>query len=67
MVNGLIHFQNKGLVEPSSSLLGAYKYAPISNELDAVVSETAQAYADRRVAIVNLIFSKSAAQNHPDA
>lgn len=67
MASGLIHFQNKGLVQPSNSLLGAYRYAPVSSELDAVVNETARAYADRRVAMVNLIFSKSTAQNHPDA
>lgn len=66
MAGGLIHFQNKGLVQPSNSLLGAYRYAPLARELEIVVNETAQTYVDKRVAIVNLIFSKTATSNHPE-
>jgi hypothetical protein len=60
MASGLIHFQNRGLVKPSGSLLGAYRYAPVRPELEMVIDKTAQEYADKRVAIVNLIFSKTA-------
>jgi len=67
MAGGLIHFQNRGLVQPSNSLLGAYRYAPVAKELEALVDETAQTYSDKRVAIVNLIFSKTVATNHPEA
>lgn len=66
MAGGLIHFQNRGLVQPSDSLLGAYRYAPAARELEAVVDETAQTYVDKRVAIVNLIFSKTTVQNNPE-
>jgi hypothetical protein len=66
MAGCLIHFQNRGIARQSESLLGAYRYAPVSAELEAVIDETAQTYANRRVAIVNLIFS-TAGINNPDA
>lgn len=66
MANGLMHFQNLGLVQSSNSLLGAYRYAPAAKELEKLVDETAETYAFKRVAIVNLIFSKAATQNNPD-
>ncbi|MDZ4833047.1 MAG: hypothetical protein SGJ27_04530 [Candidatus Melainabacteria bacterium] len=60
MAGGLIHFQSRGLVQPSNTLLGAYKYEPVQREIEAIVEQTAQTYANKRVAIVNLIFSRNA-------
>lgn len=35
-----------------------YRYAPKSAELDAAVTKLDQAYSDRRVTVISLIFSK---------
>jgi hypothetical protein len=36
----------------------AYRYAPASGQLDAIVASVAAAYASHRVSIIGLIFSK---------
>jgi predicted transcriptional regulator len=38
-----------------------YRYAPRTSELAGVLDELARAYADRRVTVISLIFSKPAA------
>ena len=37
---------------------GAYRYAPRTGDLDVAAGELAEAYAVRRIAITNLIFSR---------
>ena len=67
MATGLIHFEKLGLVQPSGSLLGAYQYAPLDRGQELVIDQTAQTYASKRVAIVNMIFSKTTEINSLDS
>jgi predicted transcriptional regulator len=49
----------RGLVAANGS--PTYVYAPTSLEGDSVVTKLATTYSERRVAVINLIFSKPAA------
>jgi two-component SAPR family response regulator len=48
---------------------GHYQYAPKSTEMDALIGELAQLYQERRVTIINLIYSApmQKLQNFADA
>ncbi len=48
----------KGLLETTDGSPPDYRYAPRTPELDAAVADLAKAYADRRVTVIGLIFSK---------
>jgi hypothetical protein len=53
-------FSRSGLSSAERLDPPVYFYAPISKELEAVVESLAKIYAERRVAIIQLIFSKPA-------
>jgi hypothetical protein len=46
-----------GLLAVTSESEPRYQYAPVSSELDQLVAELAQLYLERRVTIINLIYS----------
>jgi hypothetical protein len=48
-------FMRLGLITEESS--GCYRYAPIDNELDAIVTELVHLYASRPLAVIREIFS----------
>ena len=48
----------RGLVEAMSGSPTQFRYAPRAPELDQAVADLAKAYADRRVTVIGLIFSK---------
>lgn len=54
----LLELCRKGLLKCNEASTRLFRYAPASPELDATVSDLAQAYATRRVTIISLIFSK---------
>jgi hypothetical protein len=55
--SGLKDFERSGLVGPSYVEPQAYVYAPRTPQLREAVEQTGKAYGERRVAIINLIFS----------
>ena len=48
----------KGLLEAGDGPPPHYRYAPRTPELGAAVADLARGYADRRVTVIGLIFSK---------
>lgn len=48
----------RGLLAPAPDAPGAYRYAPHPPELDATVVQLSKDYAERRVTVITLIFSK---------
>ena len=56
----MAHFATNGILEISSpnGVEPAYRYNPNSPDLVAAIDEVAKAYAERRVSVINLIFSK---------
>lgn len=50
----------RGLLQCSNSTARQYHYQPQSADLDAAVAGLAHAYADRRVSVINLIYSRPA-------
>lgn len=59
----------RGLLRCSDPPQRLYHYAPASPDLDSAVTGLAQAYENRRVTIINLIYSKppDAIRNFADA
>lgn len=55
--SGINDFEKNGLVGPSYVEPKSYVYAPRTTELRDAVEQTGKAYGERRVAIINLIFS----------
>ena len=49
---------SRGLLAPSADVAGAFRYAPASPQLDLAVVQLARDYAERRVTVITLIFSK---------
>jgi len=55
----LVDLHRLGLLETSSEDQGtSYRFRPESPNLDALIVALAKAYAERRVSLINLIFSK---------
>jgi hypothetical protein len=50
----------QGLLRCTAEPAQAYEYGPSTPELDAAVAALAVAYADRRVSVISLIYSKPA-------
>jgi predicted ArsR family transcriptional regulator len=48
----------RGLLEAAVGSPPSYRYAPRTPALEAAVADLARAYADRRVTVIGLIFSK---------
>jgi hypothetical protein len=48
----------RGLAAPATDAPAAFRYAPAPPELDGTVVQLAKDYAERRVTIITLIFSK---------
>jgi hypothetical protein len=48
----------KGILSCNSESESSYKFAPRTPEIDTTVGQLAAAYADRRVTVISLIFSK---------
>ncbi len=48
----------RALAEPASDDAAAFRYAPATPELDAAVAQLARDYAERRVTVITLIFSR---------
>lgn len=55
--SGLKDFERYGLVGPSYIEPHSYVFAPRTPQLREAVEQTGKAYGERRVAIINLIFS----------
>lgn len=49
---------SRGLLAPTADAPDAYRYAPHPPELDAIVVQLSKDYAERRVTVITLIFSK---------
>lgn len=65
ILGGLLHFEKCGLVKAVAP--DVYAYSPVNQELEDAVKQTAQTYTSRRVAVVNLIFSKSESAQNSDS
>ena len=48
----------RGLAAPATDAPDAFRYAPIPPALDATLVQLAKDYAERRVTVITLIFSK---------
>jgi len=48
----------RGLLAPSSDVPDSYRYAPAAPELDRAVAQLVRDYAERRVTVITMIFSK---------
>jgi len=56
VTEALVYFETRGLVEHSFIDPNGYVFAPSSSELREAVDQTARAYNERKVAVINLIF-----------
>jgi hypothetical protein len=54
----LANLSVRGMLRPTDKSAGAYQYAPASPQMDAAVNGLAKAYADRRVTVIGLVYSK---------
>ena len=54
----LAGWQSRGLLETSPDKPGAYRFAPRTPELAAVVEALQEAYKNRRVSVITAIYSK---------
>ena len=54
----LAHLCDQGLLSCTTEPTPVYEYGPRTAELDAAVAALAEAYADRRVSVISLIYSK---------
>jgi hypothetical protein len=52
----LVNLTVRGMLRPIGA--AAYRYAPGTPELDASIAGLARAYADRRVSVIGLVYSK---------
>ncbi len=48
----------RGLLAPAADVPDGYRYAPSPREIDATVVQLSKDYAERRVTVITLIFSK---------
>jgi hypothetical protein len=48
----------RGMLRTTDMAAGAYRYAPLTAQVDAAVRGLATAYADRRVTVIGLVYSK---------
>lgn len=53
----LSRFEEQGLLESASGMPKTYKYQPETKELESAIEQTAKAYSERRVTIIDLIFA----------
>lgn len=60
---GLKYWHKCGLLQRSEGASTTYKFDPIDRDLDGTVEQTAKIYSERRVAIINLIFSRPTRTN----
>ena len=58
LADELAEWRTRGLFEEIPDKPGAYRYAPRSSELAAVVERTEDAYKNRRVSVITAIYSK---------
>lgn len=49
---------SRGLLAPAADVPDAFRYAPNSPDLDRTVAQLSKDYAERRVTVITLIFSK---------
>jgi hypothetical protein len=54
----LVNLCSRGILACTSPAQGLYRYGPRIPEMDRAITGLAQAYADRRVTVIGLIFSK---------
>lgn len=54
----LAYLCEKGLLRSNDGPNSVYEYAPRTEELGAAVAELASVYADRRVSVISLIYSR---------
>jgi hypothetical protein len=54
----LAYLCEKGLLRSNDAPSPVYEYAPRTEELGAAVAELAEVYADRRVSVISLIYSR---------
>jgi predicted transcriptional regulator len=54
----LANLTARGLARETEARSGAYRYASPSSAIDRTVAGLATAYAERRVSVINLVFSK---------
>jgi hypothetical protein len=52
------HLCSRGLLTCEPGPPASYRYRPSTPELNAAVADLAKAYADRRVTVISLIYSK---------
>lgn len=50
--------ERRGILARSDGKAGAFRYSPQKGEVDDSVGDLAAAYAERRVTVINLIFSR---------
>jgi hypothetical protein len=48
----------RGMLRTADKSANAYSYAPLTPQIDAAVRGLATAYADRRVTVIGLVYSK---------
>jgi hypothetical protein len=54
----LARFTIRGLFRTADKAASTYQYAPASPQIDAAVRGLASAYADRRVTVIGLVYSR---------
>lgn len=54
----LVNLCSRGVLTCTGTTDPVYRYGPRTPEMDRAVADLAQAYADRRVTVIGLIFSK---------
>ena len=64
--NALSKFEKNGILKSIDNGAKSYIYGPKDSDLDDAIKQTARAYAERRVAIINQIFA-SPLQSFSDA
>jgi hypothetical protein len=54
----LANLSVRGMLRTTDKQANAYRYAPLTPQIDAAVRGLATAYADRRVTVIGLVYSK---------
>lgn len=57
--SALFSFVNDGILKERSTQPAAYSFAPDSPELTNAIEEASAAYANKRLSVINFIFSKT--------
>ncbi|HEY9787680.1 MAG TPA: helix-turn-helix domain-containing protein [Candidatus Obscuribacterales bacterium] len=57
IAEGLKHLEGAGLVKSSGKPPTAYLYSPLTDSLRATADQSISAYTERRVQVINIIFS----------